>query len=144
MEEKDSKELNILVIDDEPIVCKTLKRALGRPGFAVEVFEDPTAALETFDRQDFHIVVTDVMMGDLNGIQVLNHVLAKSPGTKVIIMTAYACMSLARQAVEKGAFDFIAKPFDTEGIRAIVTRAAEALRNEDSRADCRKSPAADE
>jgi DNA-binding NtrC family response regulator len=127
MEEHASKEVKVLVVDDEPIVCKRLKRALSGAGWVVEAFEDPSAALEHFDRQNFDIVVTDVMMDDVDGIQVLSHVLARSPRTKVIVMTAYACRDLARQAVEKGAFDFIAKPFDAEGIRTIVSRAAKAL-----------------
>ena len=127
MDEKSGKELDVLVIDDEPIVCKALKRALSKPGFAVEVFEDPVLALERFDQRAFDIVVTDVVMGDMDGVQVLNHVQRRSPGTKVIIMTAFACMDLARQAMERGAFDFIAKPFSAEDIRAIVIKAAESL-----------------
>lgn len=127
MDEKSRKELDVLVIDDEPIVCKALKRALSKPGFAVEVFEDPVLALERFDQRAFDIVVTDVVMGDMDGVQVLNHVLRRSPDTKVIIMTAFACMDLARQAMERGAFDFIAKPFNAEDVRALVIRAAEAL-----------------
>ena len=127
MDDRPKRELGVLVIDDEPIVCKVLKRALSKPGFAVEVFEDPVSALARFDQGAFDIVVTDVVMGDMDGVQVLNHVLAKSPGTKVIIMTAFACMDLAREAMKRGAFDFIAKPFEAEDLRAVVNRAAEAL-----------------
>jgi DNA-binding NtrC family response regulator len=125
MEEEAKPQIEVLVIDDEPIVCKTLKRALGKPGFAVEVFENPALALERFDQKPFDIVVTDVVMGDMDGIQILKHVSSRSPKTRVIIMSAFACMSLAREAMERGAFDFIAKPFEAEEIRAIVLRAAE-------------------
>jgi DNA-binding NtrC family response regulator len=126
MEEEPKELIDVLVIDDEPIVCKTLKRALGKHGFAVEVFENPALALERFDEKPFDIVVTDVVMGDMDGIQILNHVSRRSPKTRVIIMSAFACMSLAREAMEKGAFDFIAKPFEAEEIRAIVLKAAAA------------------
>lgn len=119
-------QVRVLVIDDEAIVCKSLSKALGKLGFQVTVFEDPELALKQVDSQKFDIVVTDVIMGDVDGIQVLEHVKNRSPQTEVIIMTAYAMMDLARRAMDLGAFDFIAKPFDAEEIRAIVVRAAEA------------------
>jgi DNA-binding NtrC family response regulator len=122
---KIESKLDVLVIDDEPIVCKNLKRALGRPGFNIEAFEDPSLALERIDQKDFQIVVTDVVMGDIDGIQILEHVLKKSPDTKVIIMTAFAHMEMARKAMERGAFDFIAKPFQVEDIRGVVDKAIE-------------------
>jgi DNA-binding NtrC family response regulator len=127
VEAKSNTELRVLVIDDEPIVCKSLKLTLGRSGFAVEAFEDPTLALNRFDEENFDIVVTDVVMGDVDGIQVLNYVKKKTPDVRVIIMTAFAHMHLAREAMERGAFDFIAKPFRAEEIRGIVARAAAEL-----------------
>ena len=122
--------LEVLVLDDEPIVCKTLKTSLGKLGFSVEAFEEPEAALKRIGEKDFDIVVTDVVMGDIDGIQVLEHVREKSSRTKVIIMTAFAMMETARRAMEKGAFDFIAKPFYSAEIRKMVSRAADALREE--------------
>ncbi|MFH1418547.1 MAG: response regulator [Planctomycetota bacterium] len=130
MQAGSGQEHRVLVIDDESIVCKTLKRALGRPSFTVEVFEDPVLALKRLEQQRFDIVVTDVVMGDVDGIRILGAALGKDPQTKVIIMTAFACMDLAREAMAKGAFDFIAKPFTAEAIRAIVDKAAEALRGD--------------
>jgi len=125
--EKTKEDFKVLVIDDESIVCKNLKRVLDKPGFKVEVFEDPILALKRFDQEEFDIVVTDVVMGDVDGIQVLDHVRERSSKTKVIIMTAFAYMNLARKAMERGAFDFIAKPFQAEEIRTIVANAAQTL-----------------
>ena len=122
--------MEVLVLDDEPIVIKSLRMALGKIGCAVEVFDNPEDALRRLDEKTFDIVVTDVVMGDVDGIQVLEHVKARSPRTKVIIMTAFAMMELARKAMERGAFDFIAKPFNAEEIRAIVVKAADASRSE--------------
>lgn len=122
--------LEVLVLDDEPIVIKTLKVALGKIGCVVDVFQDPEDALRRLDEKTYDIVVTDVVMGDIDGIQILEHVMERSPRTKVIIMTAFAMMEMARKAMQRGAFDFIAKPFDTEEIRAIVARAAGAIRTE--------------
>jgi DNA-binding NtrC family response regulator len=131
MSEKRWDGVEVLVIDDEPIVGKSLKLALGKVGFSVEVFEDPIKALKRLEEKSFDIVVTDVVMGDVDGIQVLEQVTAYSPRTKVVIMTAFAMMEMARKAMDRGAYDFIAKPFDADEIRRVVTKAAEALHAEE-------------
>lgn len=122
-----SKLLEILLLDDEPIVGKRLKPALEKIGCKVEVFENPHNALERIDQKVFDIVVTDIRMDDIDGIQVLEHVMKKSQHTKVILITGYAMMSLAREAMEKGAYDFIAKPFQPDDLRMVIAKAAEAI-----------------
>jgi DNA-binding NtrC family response regulator len=119
--------LQIMLVDDEPIVGKRLKPALAKYGFEVEVFEDSKRALQRLQEKQFDIVVTDVRMEDVDGIQVLEHVLARSERTKVIIITGYATVEVAREALVKGAFDFIAKPFKPNDLRAVIDRAAKAL-----------------
>lgn len=120
-------QLSVLLLDDEPIVGKRLKPALAKIGCDVEVFEDPRQALARIDEKEFDIVVTDIRMDEVDGIQVLEHVSAKSPRTKVIMITGYAMMSLAREAMDKGAFDFIAKPFQPNDLRKVIAKAAQAL-----------------
>jgi len=122
-----SEQLEVLLLDDEPIVGKRLKPALSKIGCNVEVFENPKAALDRIDQKEFDIVVTDIRMDEIDGIQVLEHVTSKSPHTKVIMITGYAMMSLAREAMEKGAFDFIAKPFQPNDLRKVIASAAKAL-----------------
>ena len=122
-----SENLEVLLLDDEPIVGKRLKPALEKIGCNVEVFENPHNAIERIDEKLFDVVVSDIRMDDIDGIQILDHVLKKSQHTKVILITGYAMMSLAREAMEKGAFDFIAKPFKPDDLRRVVARAAEAL-----------------
>jgi len=121
--------LRIMVIDDENIVGKRLKPALEKTGDIVETFEDGRKALERFDEQPFDIVVTDVRMDEIDGIEVLEQVLARSNRTKVIIITGYATVEVAREALTKGAFDFIAKPFKPNDLRAIIDRAARDLKS---------------
>jgi len=122
-----SKPLEILLLDDEAIVGKRLKPALGRIGCNVEVFQDPELALKRIAEKDFDIVVTDIYMDGMDGMQVLDLVHEKSPRTKIIMITGYAMISLAREAMEKGAFDFIAKPFKPDDLRAVIAKAAKAL-----------------
>ena len=117
-----SQPLEILLLDDEPIVGKRLKPALAKIGCEVEVFQDPISALARIDEKNFDIVVTDIRMDEIDGMQVLERVLAKSPKTKVIMITGYAMIALAREAMDKGAFDFIAKPFKPDDLRQVIAK----------------------
>ena len=121
--------LRIMVIDDEQIVGKRLKPALEKSGHLVETFEDGRTALQRFDEEPFDIVVTDIRMDEIDGIEVLEQVQAKSSRTKVIIITGYATVEVAREALSRGAFDFIAKPFKPGDLRVIIDRAARALKS---------------
>jgi DNA-binding NtrC family response regulator len=119
--------LEVLLLDDEPIVGKRLKPALAKIGCEVEVFEDPEKALARLSQKEFKIVVTDIRMENIDGMQVLEFVLDRWPQSKVIMITGYAMMSLAREAMEKGAFDFIAKPFKPDDLRTVIVKAAQTL-----------------
>lgn len=121
------EKLEILLLDDEAIVGNRLGPALEKVGYDVEIFEDPQKALNRIDEKEFDIVITDIMMADINGIQVLEEVQKKSDKTKVIIITGYATVALAREAMDKGAFDIIAKPFKPDELRAVVAKAADSL-----------------
>ncbi|MBD3168473.1 MAG: response regulator [candidate division Zixibacteria bacterium] len=122
--------VNILVIDDEPIVGKRLKPALEKSGYNVDVCETGSEALERIHNKSYDIVVTDVRMDEVDGMEVLSRVTEKSPKTKVIIITGYATIEIAREAIAKGAFDFIAKPFKPNELREIIQKAIDALEEE--------------
>jgi DNA-binding NtrC family response regulator len=119
--------LQVLVLDDEPIVGKLLRLALSKPGCEVEAFDDPAVAFRRIDQKEFDVVISDIVMGEIDGLQVLERVLRRHPRAKVIMITGYAMMSMARSAMEKGAFDFIAKPFTPDQLRSVVGRAAAEL-----------------
>jgi len=121
------EKLDILLLDDETIVGKRLGPALEKIGYDVEVYEDPAKALNRIHEKEFDIVVTDIMMAEVNGIQVLEEVRKKSDTTKVIIMTGYATVALAREAMDKGAFDMIAKPFKPSELRSVIEKAGHSL-----------------
>lgn len=122
--------LSIMIIDDEKIVGKRLKAALEKRGDIVETFVDSRKALERFDEINFDIVVTDIRMDEIDGLEVLEHVTSHSKQTKVIMITGYATVEVARQALAKGAFDFIAKPFKPNDLRTIIEKAAKQLQTE--------------
>ncbi len=124
-------QLNILVLDDETVVGQRLEKALTKNGHYVEVFVDPLQAKARLDERDFDIVVTDIRMDDMDGISLLEHVMARSPRTKFIMITGYATLELARESLAKGAFDFIAKPFELNEVRSAIEKAREALQAEE-------------
>ncbi|MFH2128346.1 MAG: response regulator [Pseudomonadota bacterium] len=122
-----SGNLQVLLLDDEPIVGRRLKPALAKIGCEVDVFEDPELALAKMAQKEYDVVVTDIRMDQIDGMQVLEFVRERWPRSKVIMITGYAMMSLAREAMEKGAFDFIAKPFKPDDLRRVIAKAAHAL-----------------
>jgi DNA-binding NtrC family response regulator len=119
--------LEILIIDDEEIVCKRLKPAIEKMGCNVEAFLNPVEALERIDEKEFDVVITDVRMDEIDGIQVLERARARSARTAVVVITGYAMMALAREAMEKGAHDFISKPFKPDDIRRVILRVAKEI-----------------
>ena len=103
--------LRILVLDDEPIVGNRLRPALAKSGYEVTAVTTGAEALRLIDESHFDIVVTDIRMEGIDGLDVLRHVRARSPRTLVIMITGFATVEVAREALTMGAFDFIAKPF---------------------------------
>jgi DNA-binding NtrC family response regulator len=119
--------LKVLILDDEPIVGRQLKPKLTKYGIDVEVFEDPAQAMARIQETGFDVVVSDIRMKGLDGLKVLDIVMSKSVRTKVIIITGYASREVEREALVKGAFDFIAKPFKPQDLRLAIHKAAKAL-----------------
>lgn len=122
-----ANKLDVLLIDDEPIVGKRLKPALAKVGCEVEIYTDPREAVARLEEKEFDIVVADIRMQEIDGIEILERVSAKTPRTRVIMITGYATLEMAREAQAKGAFDFIAKPFKPADLREVIAKAAESL-----------------
>jgi DNA-binding NtrC family response regulator len=117
----------ILILDDEPIVGRRLKAALEKEGHSVETFVDPIEAVARIEEKNFDIVVTDIRMDAMDGIEILELVRKRSTRTKVIMITGYATLEVARESLTKGAFDFIAKPFKLGEMRQAIEKAVDAL-----------------
>jgi DNA-binding NtrC family response regulator len=102
----------ILVVDDDELVCSSLKWLLLDEGYTVEVAADGKSALSILSRQSFDLVLTDLMMPDVDGLAVLHEVKRISPNTAVIILTGYGTLEAAMAALKDGAYDFLTKPCD--------------------------------
>lgn len=119
--------LDICIIDDEVVVCKRLQQVLTKDKHSVETFVDSSQAIERINEKRFDVVVTDIRMDNIDGMEVLSHVLNKGEETKVILITGYATIEIAREAQAKGAFDFISKPFKPVDLKKIIDRAAQEI-----------------
>jgi DNA-binding NtrC family response regulator len=126
------RKLELLVVDDEPIVGRRLKSALEKYGYDVETFETGQAAIQRLKEKAFDIVVSDVRMEDADGLEVLEAVKQSSSRTKTILITGYATVELAREALAKGAFDFLAKPFQPRDLKEMIEKASKELETSES------------
>ncbi len=110
----------ILILDDEPIVCERLKPALEKSGFEVETYTDSQKVIDRLMEEKFDVLVTDLKMQGPDGIDVLRFAQEHAPATKVIIITGFATVDTAREAMRSGAVDFIPKPFKITQLRDLI------------------------
>ena len=120
--------IRILVVDDEPIARSRLKTALEKHGYSVDTCSGGVEALQRLQTDQYRVVVSDIRMDEIDGLQVLDVLQKNHPGTPAVLITGYASVELAREALAKGAFDIIAKPFQPRDLRAIIERALREVR----------------
>lgn len=114
----------ILVVDDEPDMLKLLSMMLrDKTGYEVTTTNNPIEAVELAKQGGFALVITDLKMPGLDGIELLDAVKKDNPDIPVIFITAYATVESATEAIQKGGFDFISKPFRKEQILFTIDRA---------------------
>ncbi|MGE4291770.1 MAG: response regulator [Desulfovibrio sp.] len=119
---------SILILDDEPIVSKRLQPALEKKGYEVESYFRSADALERVRQRDFDIVITDLKMEGVDGMQFLTEVKERSPRTEIIVITGFATMETAKESLRKGVFDFLAKPFKLGEIQEVIQKAEARVR----------------
>lgn len=115
----------VLIVDDQPGMCESLAILLRLEGFTVTATTDAREAAKIAARDRHSVVVSDMRMSGLSGLDLMQQVRSVSPSTEFIIMTAYATIETAVQAMQLGAFDYIMKPFRSEAMLAKVRRAIE-------------------
>lgn len=118
----------ILVVDDEKRIRNGCQKTLTLEGFEVAMVESGALAIELLEKEHFDIILLDLMMPGLSGMDVLVHVKPRHPDTVIIVITGYATLEHAIEAMKKGAFDFISKPFSPQDLRSIVAKAIEYIR----------------
>ena len=117
--------VKVLVIDDEAIVRVSCERVLQPEGYEVVATSRGDEAIELMEREKFDIVLTDLKMPDMDGLEVLKIIKKRWPDVQVIIITGYGTISTAVQAIKLGAYEYIEKPFTPEDILRVVKSALE-------------------
>ncbi len=117
--------IRILVVDDEPGMRKSLADILLDEGYEVEVAEGGQKAVELCSQKAFDVVIMDVRMPGLDGVEALRQIRAHQSGTRVILMSAFGVDDLKYQALDEGAIAFLEKPLDIDAVVELIENAAE-------------------
>lgn len=138
-----SDKKTLLIADDEPNIRRVLQAIFTKEGYEVQTAENGLHALEVAKARPIHVLITDLIMPDMNGVELLQKIKQSQPNTVAIMITAYATIKTCVDAMRYGASDYITKPFDMDEIKAVVkravVRAAEKAAAEASGSPIRKS-----
>lgn len=122
-EENDQEIKKILVVDDDETIRRSTAHLLTKAGFDTEVAEDGLKALAVIQEFQPSIVLLDLRMPKLSGMEVIDHAIAITPDTAIVVMTAHGTIETAVEALQRGAFDFLTKPFDKKQLLATMDKA---------------------
>ena len=122
--------MDILIVDDEKSIRLTTSLALESEGHYVETAEDGALAMKRIKEENFDLVFLDLRLGDEDGLEILQKIVAMKPQQLVTIFTAHASISTAVKATQLGAFDYLEKPFTPDQLRAILIKAQKALKTQ--------------
>jgi two-component system response regulator AtoC len=125
----------VAIVDDETTVCRRLKKVLDGEGYETETFQTGGLFWERMEAYPFHIIFLDLSLPDTDGMEILSHLRARHEEAEVIIITGYGSIDSAIEAIKKGAYHYVTKPFKLEEICLLAAGAKEkiALREENRR-----------
>ncbi|HXJ55290.1 MAG TPA: sigma-54 dependent transcriptional regulator [Verrucomicrobiae bacterium] len=121
----DKSRIKILVVDDERGLCAGIQEALQREGYLVDAANDGPSALQLIGERLYNLLVMDMKMPQMSGLQLLKEARQKSRDTMFILMTAYGTVESAVEAMKEGAYDYLSKPLDLQRLRTLVLKALE-------------------
>jgi DNA-binding NtrC family response regulator len=124
----------VLIIDDEIKMGKALKHVLAKEGYGVEAIDNPLEGLALLERERYDVLLCDLKMPGLSGLDVLERSKGLQPDLNVIMMTAYASAETAVESMKRGAYDYLIKPFSTDELKILIQRClgTEVLRQENA------------
>lgn len=117
--------LRLLYVDDEEPLRMLVKNQLAHEGFSIDTADDGDTALAAIDTGRYDVVILDIRMPRMNGIEVLKRLKSKQQKPRVIMLTGVDDISIAIEAVKNGANDYLTKPFDIDHLVACITRVSE-------------------
>jgi len=111
-----NSKLSILVVDDDENIRMVLRQSLEKEGYHVSTANSAEEALNTLQRSFFHVVITDIMMGEMNGVELLLQIKEMNSLMQIYVMTAHGTLPHVIQCMQGGAYDFFEKPLKIEDI----------------------------
>jgi DNA-binding NtrC family response regulator len=118
----------ILIVDDEEIIIRSCLRILGDEDYAVDAVQDGAEALRKVEENPYDVIILDIMMPKIDGLEVLQQVKERHPDVEVVMVTGLSQIQTAVKAMKLGAFDYLSKPFDPDELKLVVGRALERRR----------------
>ncbi len=134
----DGEATEILIIDDEQVICDACRLVLSEKGYAVTSLCNGQSGLNAIRESAFDLILLDMKLPDIDGMEILNTVRHEKPGLYIIVMTGYSTVQNAVEAMKLGAFDYLAKPFTDEELIIAVARAVEKKRLVEENVSLRK------
>ena len=119
---------HILVVDDELSMRELLEYLLTKEGYQVTCAESGTRAIELLREDRYDLMICDIRLGDITGLDVLRASKSKNPDTVVIMISAYVTTEVAVEAMNEGAYDYVPKPFDNDELKATIANALDTDR----------------
>ena len=118
----------ILIVDDEPHMCNSLKKLLESEGYDAQTSSNGREAIESLARDFFDLVILDIVMPDMSGHEIMDHINDKCPETLVIVITGQASVDSAVKSLRRNAYDYLRKPFDFDQLSKRVKNAIKQCR----------------
>jgi DNA-binding NtrC family response regulator len=113
----------ILIIEDEDTLCESLQRVFRREGYEADIADSAETAFRILENNTYDLIITDIILPGISGIELIARYKEKNPDQKVIIMTAYASLQTAVESLRVGASDFIVKPVMHDELKRMVKKA---------------------
>ncbi len=113
----------LLIVEDEDTLCESLQRVFRRVGYEVDRADSAESAFKLLDTSSYDLIITDIVLPGISGIELLSKYRKTNPTQKVMVMTAYASLTTAVEAIKAGACDFIIKPLMHDELKKAVRKA---------------------
>ena len=130
----------IMLIDNEIGLCRMMEAVLKDQGYQVKSFTRPVQAVAEFSAGDYDLIISDIKMPEMDGLEVLQHVRNRDPEVPVIMITAYATVEMSIQALRRGAYDMLTKPFEPDELTYRVKNALQHHRLVEENRELREEP----
>ncbi|MEK6766712.1 MAG: response regulator [Planctomycetota bacterium] len=119
---KTKKKPTVLIVDDDPSICRILEKILQKEGYNIMIVNSGKQAIKIVERETVQLILLDIQMNGIDGMDTLQFIKSISPDTNIIMMTAHPTLETARRAMEHYAYDYITKPFDVDFLTELIKK----------------------